>query len=429
VHHGPIWCLKISYDGCFIATAGQDSIVRVWILDAAYRAEMRSPTPHGNAKPPDFSFSPSSIPNSPSFASSIARIVNPSPYREFSGHTADIIDLSWSQTNFILSASVDKTVRLWHVSRGQCLSVFSHPDMVTSVAFHPLEDRHFISGCFDKKVRMWDIPDHRVIEWKQTSHIVTAVQFTPQGSLVVAGLYDGTCVLFNSSGLRYHTQIECRNHRGNYSNGRKVTGLDFDRRGSIQERTSFFSLFWFSFILSTSSLRHLFIYIFNTSTVSNQYNYFGCCTYFCALGEHMLVTTNDNRIRIYSLTDYSCRAKFKGLDNESLQIRASWNEESQSIICGSDSENVYCWNIPPVCITNVPTSSDSSSSNKVHKVGAYEYFAAGKRTITCAQFLPRLSRRMAYEDAPHHLALVRNLIIATDMKGTINLYESQWPPS
>ena len=37
-----------------------------------------------------------------------------------------------------------------------------HSDFVTAVAFHPTEDRLFLSGSFDRKLRLWDIPDHKV---------------------------------------------------------------------------------------------------------------------------------------------------------------------------------------------------------------------------------------------------------------------------
>jgi WD40 repeat protein len=47
-----------------------------------------------------------------------------SPYRTYSGHTADVLDLAWSKSQFVLSASMDKTVRLWHISMDDCLRVF-----------------------------------------------------------------------------------------------------------------------------------------------------------------------------------------------------------------------------------------------------------------------------------------------------------------
>lgn len=100
------------------------------------------------------------------------------PVREFKGHEADVLDLSWSkvrllplsavclcrahapmpaQNNFLLSSSMDKTVRLWHVSRNECLCAFQHLDFVTSIAFHPKDDRFFLSGSLDCKLRLWNV--------------------------------------------------------------------------------------------------------------------------------------------------------------------------------------------------------------------------------------------------------------------------------
>jgi WD40 repeat protein len=47
---------------------------------------------------------------------------------------------------FILSASLDKNVRLWHLSQPGCLRQFWHTDFVTSVQFHPLDAQRFVSG-------------------------------------------------------------------------------------------------------------------------------------------------------------------------------------------------------------------------------------------------------------------------------------------
>ena len=46
------------------------------------------------------------------------------PHRTYMGHTADVLDLAWSKSQFLLTASMDKTVRLWHISMEDCLRVF-----------------------------------------------------------------------------------------------------------------------------------------------------------------------------------------------------------------------------------------------------------------------------------------------------------------
>ena len=66
-------------------------------------------------------------------------------------------------------------------------------------------------------------------------------------------------------------QVECRNRKGSMKRGRKVTGLEFGNNGS-----------------------------------------------------QLLVTTNDSRLRLISMDDFSMSFKYKGLVNKSCQIRASF---------------------------------------------------------------------------------------------------------
>jgi WD40 repeat protein len=70
------------------------------------------------------------------------------PVRQYCGHGEDILDVSWSPSGgFLLSASLDKSVRLWHLSQPECLRAFEHSDFVTSVQFHPSDAQRFVSGA------------------------------------------------------------------------------------------------------------------------------------------------------------------------------------------------------------------------------------------------------------------------------------------
>lgn len=90
-------------------------------------------------------------------------IFMPKPFCTYTGHTSDLLDVSWSKNYFILSSSMDKTVRLWHISRKECLCCFQHIDFVTAIVFHPRDDRYFLSGSLDGKLRLWNIPDKKVL--------------------------------------------------------------------------------------------------------------------------------------------------------------------------------------------------------------------------------------------------------------------------
>ena len=102
------------------------------------------------------------------------------PFCQYRGHTSDLLDVSWSKNYFILTSSMDKTVRLWHISRRECLCCFQHIDFVTAICFHPRNDQFFLSGSLDGKLRLWNIPDKKVALWNEVdgaSKLITTANF------------------------------------------------------------------------------------------------------------------------------------------------------------------------------------------------------------------------------------------------------------
>ena len=192
---------------------------------------------------------------------------------------------------------MDKTVRLWHVSRAECLCCFKHSDFVTSIQFHPRDDRFFLAGSLDSKLRLWSIPDKSVAYWSQTPDLITAVAFAPDGKTAIAGCLNGLCLFYETEGLRYQTQIHVRSAHGKNAKGSKVTGIQAinyppeDPNGEVK----------------------------------------------------LLITSNDSRVRVYNLRDKGLELKLKGNENSCSQIHASFSDDAQYIICGSEDRKAYMW--------------------------------------------------------------------------------------
>jgi WD40 repeat protein len=201
------------------------------------------------------------------------------------------------KNNFLLSTSMDRTVRLWHVSRAECLCCFKHSDFVTSIQFHPRDDRFFLAGSLDSKLRLWSIPDKSVAFWATVPDMVTAVAFTPDGKHSIAGCLNGLCILYETDGLKANAQVHVRSARGRNAKGSKITGID---------------TIW---------------------QPSNDPN-----------GDvKLLITSNDSRIRLYNFKDRNLEAKYRGNENSTSQIRASFSDDGKHIICGSEDRRVYIW--------------------------------------------------------------------------------------
>ncbi|CAL1278156.1 unnamed protein product [Larinioides sclopetarius] len=200
-HTGAIWTMKFSTCGRLLATAGQDHDLRIWVLRDAYKyfddmrqrfnAESGKTSPQPDVSTTDGDDKEEGEDDKGPFLRK--------PFCTYQGHTAELLDVSWSKNYFILSSSMDKTVRLWHISRKECLCCFQHIDFVTAIVFHPKDDRYFLSGSLDGKLRLWNIPDKKVTLWNELdgqTKLITAVNFCQNGKIAVVGSYDGRCIFY-----------------------------------------------------------------------------------------------------------------------------------------------------------------------------------------------------------------------------------------
>lgn len=196
---------------------------------------------------------------------------------------------------------MDKTVRLWHITKTECLCCFQHSDFVTSIQFHPRDDRFFLAGSLDFKLRLWSILDKSIAFWSQLPDLITAVAFSPDGKIAMAGCLKGQCLLYETEGLKYQSQIHVRSTHGKNAKGSKITGIQ------------------------------------TLMYPPDQPN-----------GEvKILITSNDSRVRIYNLRDKGLEMKLRGNENTCSQIHASFSEDGRFVICGSEDRKVYIWSTGP----------------------------------------------------------------------------------
>lgn len=229
---------------------------------------------------------------------------------------------------------MDKTVRLWHTSRSECLCAFKHSDIVSSVSFHPRDDRFFLAGSLDAKLRLWSIPDKSVACWSQTSDLITAVAFTPDGKTSIAGCLTGGCLFYETESLRLQTQMHVRSAHGKNAKGSKITGIQSincpptDPSGDVK----------------------------------------------------LLITSNDARARVYNFRDKSLELKLKGPENSTSQIRASFSDDARYIISGSENRRVYIWRMSPI--------------EKERDRSPWEAFDAHLATVTATVMAPERTRQL-----------------------------------
>ncbi|XP_020111922.1 WD repeat-containing protein YMR102C-like [Ananas comosus] len=292
-HKGLIRAMQFSPSGWYLASGGEDCIVRIWQIREAesccksFTSEVSYKSIDGVKDVrimlgKDGNSAPVVIPK---------RVVEieETPLHEFQGHKSDILDISWSKTDRLLTSSKDKTVRMWKVGCDGCLAIFQHKDYVTSVQFNPADERYFISGSIDGKVRVWDVLENRVIDWVDIRDVVTAVCYRPDGEGFVVGSITGNCRFYDYSGenLELDTQ-HCINKKK--SAGNRITGLQFASDDS----------------------------------------------------ERVMITSADSKIRLFD--GVNVIKKFKGLRKAKTLSPASFTPDGRYIISVGNDSHVYIWN-------------------------------------------------------------------------------------
>lgn len=306
-HDGAILAMKFSPDGQFLATGGEDGVVRVWgvaqsedckipmddpscVYLKAHRQSGLGPVDADNEKKCKVKGVKQSADSACVVIPTVVFQISKQPLHEFRGHSGDVLNLSWSNNKHLLSASTDKTVRLWEIGSANCITVFPHSNFVTCVQLNPTNENQFISGSIDGKIRVWDIPRCSVIDWVDIRDIITAVCYRPDGKGAVVGTITGNCRFYDASDnlLRFETQVAL--------SGKKK-----------------------------SSLKRITAFEFSPSNPSK-----------------LMVTSADSKVKILEGTTVT--QNYSGLRTGSCQSLATFTPDGQHIVCASEDSNIYVWN-------------------------------------------------------------------------------------
>ncbi|VVB02536.1 unnamed protein product [Arabis nemorensis] len=312
-HESAIWTIKFSPDAHYLASGGEDRVIHVWEVQECELMSInegsRTPIHPSLCDSVERSFAGNEITvvdkkkkgkgSSARRSNHIPEYVHvpetvfsfsEKPVCSFKGHLDDILDLSWSKSQLLLSSSMDKTVRLWDLETRTCLKLFAHNDYVTCIQFNPVDENYFISGSLDAKIRIWSIQDRHVVEWSDLHEMVTAACYTPDGQGALIGSQKGICRAYDTEDCKLNqtSQIDVQSHKKSQAK-KKITSFQFSP--------------------------------VNPSEV--------------------LVTSADSRIRI--LDGSEVIHKFKGFRNTNSQISASYSQDGKYIICASEDSQVYLW--------------------------------------------------------------------------------------
>lgn len=116
------------------------------------------------------------------------------------GHFGLICSVSWSPNGqHLVSASEDRTIRLWDATSGQLLQTWrGHTDAVTNTAWSP-DGQYLASVSDDQTIRIWNAKNGQQWQtWTEHNHFINSISWSSDGRYLASASDDQTIRIWNA---------------------------------------------------------------------------------------------------------------------------------------------------------------------------------------------------------------------------------------
>ena len=144
-HTGAVLAVRWSHNGRYLASGSDDTVALIWELVETNTADAGTGT---------------STAMSTGFGSE-ANVEYWRPCRRLPGHTSDVTDVAWSETDaYLATVGLDSLVMIWSAndSFDRIRTIRGHHGFVKGVAFDPI-DQFLATSSDDRTVKIWRTSD------------------------------------------------------------------------------------------------------------------------------------------------------------------------------------------------------------------------------------------------------------------------------
>lgn len=272
----------------------------------------------------------------------------PTILQQLRGHSKDVTDFDFSSNNqYIASSSMDKTVRVWEITKGHCIRVIYGVSSQLCIRFHPVNNNFLSVGNASKEITVINFSTGRVLNKSVFENEITAMDNDHTGQLIFCGDTQG-CIYTVS--INSHTRALSRSHRNRSSSKHRspVTTVQY-RTFSLLARgpvlltcTQDGSISFFSIALEIEGYLTLRCSLKLAPRVNSIRASF-CPLLSLEKGEFIVSGSEDSNVYFYDLTrpKHTCVNKLQG--HGSPVIGIAWNH-GENLLASSDSDGmVIVW--------------------------------------------------------------------------------------
>ena len=289
------------------------------------------------------------------------------------GHSDVVSCSSFSPDGkLIVSASRDKTVKIWNVKTGMCIKTFTgykfvsfayfspcgryyasnngnivivldistgecvqalegHTKDVQSGSFSP-DGNYFVSASYDQTIRLWDIKTGKCINVFTGHGLVNSVSFSPDGKHIVTSSYDKTVKLWNIE------KAECIKTFVGHTSG--VFSASFSPDGKYIVSASCVTL---GYSNDDSNIKIWDITTGECIRTIKETLSLGNPVAFSPDGKHIVSASSDKSIKLWLVMNGVCRKIFTG---HAVNVSSVlFSPDGRYIVSASSDRTVRVWDM------------------------------------------------------------------------------------
>jgi WD40 repeat protein len=252
----------------------------------------------------------------------------PRAFALLAGHADRVTALAYAPDGkSLVSASADKTLKLWDVASGQLkFTLTNHLGLVTSVSYAP-DGKSVASGSFDHSIKIWDTATGQERN-NLLGHedVVRAVTYSPDGKMLASASNDKTIKLWDTA-----TNKEIATFSGHNA---PVTSLAWSPDGKT--------------LASGSDDKT--VKVWDVATGKEKVTFGGHTNYISSVafspdGKWLASGSEDSTIKIWDVATNKEKAIFGGPERTGLIWSLAWSPDSKTLASGSTDSTIKLWSL------------------------------------------------------------------------------------